>query len=101
MKDDQNMPDLEAFEYGWPTVFSDRLDEPYLPDEKNETKRRLIALADQLMAWGNCHMQAKMPDNFEAVMVKLGKVSGATLPEDCSRLADKLIERLKIEENGE
>lgn len=51
----------------WPDVFSQPLDAPYRP-EASPDHRKMAAVADGLMAWGNCHL-VKRPENFGYVMM--------------------------------
>jgi hypothetical protein len=64
----------------WPDVFSQPLDAPYMP-EASPDHRKMAAVADGLMAWGNCHL-VKPPENFGYVVMKLARESGISNPSD-------------------
>ena len=76
----------------WPEVFSQSIDEPFGPD-LSVWQRKGHALANQLAAWANCHagksLGYQIPENFGEVMAKLGGITGALTPEDCSEAAAK------------
>lgn len=84
----QPKPAALTMELPWPAVFSESIDAPYHPNMR-ERERIGCAIADQLMAWGNCHMAAPRPKSFEAVMVKLSKMTGAATAEECHAAARK------------
>lgn len=72
----------------WPPVFDEPIDAPYRPDYAPE-KRRIVAIADGLTAWGHTHLHA-VPKNFGQVMQKLAREAGISdaRPETFSDAAD-------------
>jgi hypothetical protein len=64
----------------WPTVMNQPLEAPYRPDATTE-HRRMAAIADGLMCWGNVHASKAMnggplPKQFGDVIVKLSREAG-------------------------
>lgn len=62
----------------WPkvTVYPD---EPYRPEETDPVRRRMVAIADGLMAWANCMSGNKPPEGFGMGIVVLSKTAGGIL----------------------
>jgi hypothetical protein len=58
----------------WPAVFSEPLEAPYFPERPPE-ERRMQAVADGLVAWGNACL-TRPPASFGMVLIKLSREAG-------------------------
>lgn len=75
----------------WPAVMNEPIEDAYFPDAPLD-HRRMRAIADGLMCWGNSHL-AKAPPQFGEVLQKLAKIAGIVSGSDAAfMVAAKAIE---------
>ena len=64
----------------WPAVFSEPLAAPYRPEITDPWRRRGLAIAEGLQAWGNCgaakSLGLTVPPSFGEVIMKLQNAAG-------------------------